>query len=85
MFFCSGPNTEFVGLRRALLQRVSHAKRTCGPLLFVIGHTLHQPACTGLGFRSVVVAVNKQGRTATLLPAIVLMERSNVRRAYDKQ
>ena len=42
-------HTEFVVLVRALLQRVSHAKRTCGPLLFVIGHTLQQHACSALG------------------------------------
>jgi hypothetical protein len=52
----------FPVLVRALLRRVSHAKRTCGPLLFVIEHTPQQPACTGLGFRSVVVTVNRISR-----------------------
>ncbi len=53
---------EFVVLARALMRRVSYAKRTCGPLLFVIGHTPQQHACTGLGFRSVVVTVNRISR-----------------------
>jgi hypothetical protein len=41
--------SEFAVLARALLRRVSHAKRTCGPLLFVIGHTPHQRACFRAG------------------------------------
>ncbi len=42
---CSSVRTAV--LVRALLRRVSHAKRTCGPLLFVIGHTPHQRAYRG--------------------------------------
>jgi hypothetical protein len=42
-------HTEFVVLARALLRRVSYAKRTCGPLLFVIRHTPHQHACSRAG------------------------------------
>jgi hypothetical protein len=41
--------SQFVVLARALLRRASHAKRTYGPLLFVIGHTPHQHACSGAG------------------------------------
>jgi hypothetical protein len=62
-------HNEFVVLARALLRRVSRAKRACGPLLFVIGHTPQQRACSRLGFRSLVVTVNLNrcsSETATL-------------------
>jgi hypothetical protein len=47
-------------LARELMRRVSHAKRACSPLLFVIGHTPQQHACSGARVSLGGVTVNKK-------------------------